>query len=190
MATQENHPGGELHMPEFNTVEEFINGAEAADAKLHDEITTILGNAAAHETARGRVQMVIDAMDADPDGNFYTGLPLASLRTDKMDRILPEAERARAMAVNEAVLEQLYEEAEVDYRKRKLEDSSYKGHAEREIVYPTDKGIRFEERWRYDYGDDPNRALPIGLEVTVHGSHSGQVGDERFVSPPAAETQS
>ena len=167
----------EEQFPEFDTVEEFFEAFELAKDKAYIKQSeredaafiwaeVLLGTEDDESTVRGRVKLLTDAMEIRPRENFTTVLPLEKL-TDQYHIPLIGADRQIALAVNEFVLDTLYEESGVDRDLSEVGDFLVEGDIERRITHFTDHGYTFNERRVFRRGDNPDHALPIAHNVTV-----------------------
>lgn len=178
----------EFTIPKY--ADELIDGIDSAhdkrDAEIHAEAQAILGSEFDMKSARGRVKLLADSIRTAPGKNYNVDIPLVSLRTEK-DSPLPDYERMRAMAVNEQVLNALYEEAGVDYLKRKVHDAPISGHISREITYLTDKGYAFIETQGFDYKADPQNSVPTQVHLEVYTLRDGQPRGGESLMPRAVQ---
>lgn len=142
----------------------------------------LLGSDDDETTARGRIRLLTNAMELKPSERFATDIPLESLRTDR-DMAKNAEDRMTALAVNEHILDTLYEENGVDVRQRELYDDEIGGFTMREIIYPTDNGYAFIEHHTFAYGDNPETSMPIRLDVQVHSLRYGQPTGLIFLVP-------
>jgi hypothetical protein len=136
----------------------------------------------AHE-ARGRALMMAKALRKHPESSFYTIVPVADMQTGPKGHQLTKEQRMHRLAVNEKLLEKLYDEAGVDLSER-TEELIDQGHGRtlKEVVYPTNHRFAFVENWTYGYKQDPELSLPSNLEVFAFTLRDGRIIGRQFLN--------
>jgi hypothetical protein len=172
-----------IHLPEFDTYEDLMDRIQETDIKIDEEAAALLGQVNDKSKARGRALLMADALRAHPDGSFYTVIPVADMQVGPKEHPLTREQRMHALAVNERLLQQLYQEAGVKFDNRQEEAIDHgHGNTLKEVIYPTDKGYAFVEQWTFGYKDDPKNSLPVKLEVFAYTLRNGELTGAQFIS--------